>query len=91
MAAGSSGRTSAGTATQVARILRAAAGWSPSERTLQRHFERAGPARPDPVECRADAGFGRFEADRPNELWVGDALHGPTVAGRKNVSVRVHR
>src|SRR5690606_29171973 len=27
--------------------------------------------------------FGRFEADRPNELWVGDALHGPVVAGRK--------
>ena len=28
------------TATQVARILRAQSGWSPSERTLQRHFER---------------------------------------------------
>lgn len=27
--------------------------------------------------------FGRFEADRPNELWTGDALHGPQVAGRK--------
>jgi putative transposase len=27
--------------------------------------------------------FGRFEAERPNELWTGDALHGPTVAGRK--------
>lgn len=27
--------------------------------------------------------FGRFEADRPNELWIGDALHGPTVGGRK--------
>src|ERR671928_48266 len=28
--------------------------------------------------------FGRFEADRCNELWVGDALHGPVVAGRKS-------
>ena len=28
------------TAAQVARILRASAGWSPSERTLQRHFVR---------------------------------------------------
>ncbi|WSW80085.1 DDE-type integrase/transposase/recombinase [Streptomyces sp. NBC_00996] len=27
--------------------------------------------------------FGRFEADHPNELWVGDALHGPKIAGRK--------
>ena len=27
--------------------------------------------------------FGRFEASRPNELWTGDALHGPKIAGRK--------
>ena len=27
--------------------------------------------------------FGRFEAARPNELWTGDALHGPSVEGRK--------
>ena len=27
--------------------------------------------------------FGRFEAVRPNELWTGDALHGPHVGGRK--------
>jgi putative transposase len=34
---------------------------------------------------RIDGGavFGRFEADRPNELWTGDALHGPTLGGRK--------
>jgi putative transposase len=68
------------TAAQVVRILRAQSGWSPSERTLQRHFvalelDRQGPAGP--------AVFGRFEADRCNELWVGDALHGPVVAGRK--------
>src|SRR3989442_11711567 len=30
------------TATQVARILRAQTGWSPSERTLQRYFARLG-------------------------------------------------
>jgi len=68
------------TATQVARILRATSGWSPSERTLQRHFERleltaAAPSTPQV--------FGRFEASRPNELWTGDALHGPIVAGHK--------
>ena len=27
--------------------------------------------------------FGRFEAAAPNELWVGDALHGPRVGDRK--------
>jgi putative transposase len=69
------------TAAQVERVLRAHCGWSPSVRTLQRHFERLElTTRPDgsppPV-------FGRFEASRPNELWTGDALHGPHVAGRK--------
>jgi putative transposase len=69
------------TAVQISRILRAQSGWSPGERTLQRHFARlelnrvieAGPA---PV-------FGRFEAGRCNELWTGDALHGPVITGRK--------
>jgi putative transposase len=69
------------TAAQVARILRTSAGWSPSERTLQRHFVRLElTSRPDgspPVV------FGRFEAARPNELWTGDALHGPVIGGRK--------
>ncbi|EMF56395.1 IS1604 transposase [Streptomyces bottropensis ATCC 25435] len=69
------------TAAQVRRILRAQLGWAPDERTLQRMFHRTGlvalrTAKP------AHA-FGRFEADRPNELWVGDALHGPRIDGRK--------
>lgn len=72
------------TATQIERILRTQSGWAPSERTLQRHFERlrlAGElAGPDTTPATA---FGRFEADRCNELWVGDALHGPHVGGRK--------
>jgi putative transposase len=67
------------TATQVARILRAQSGWSPSERTLQRHFERLELTAPTTTA----PAFGRFEATRPNELWTGDALHGPRVAGRK--------
>ena len=69
------------TAAQVARILRASGGWSPSESTLLRLFHRRdlmGPAAGDqPVV------FGRFEAAAPNERWVGDALHGPRVGGRK--------
>jgi putative transposase len=69
------------TAAQVARVLRASGGWSPSERTLQRHFARLElTTRPDgsppPV-------FGRFEAARCNEIWTGDALHGPVIGGRK--------
>jgi len=27
--------------------------------------------------------FGRFEAAHPNDLWLGDALHGPVIAGRR--------
>ena len=76
------------TAAQVARILRAQSGWAPSERTLQRHFERLalqhGLAADDGrAGAAAPAVFGRFEADRCNELWVGDALHGPHLGGRK--------
>lgn len=76
------------TATQIRRILRAQLGWAPSERTLQRYFAEnyqvaaqlgalhaGGPG--------ATAVFGRFEADRPNELWTGDALHGLHLGGRK--------
>ena len=71
------------TAAQVRRILRATSGWAPSDRTLQRHFER--------LELRGKTGaspggsqvFGRFEASAPNELWTGDALHGPVITGRK--------
>ena len=29
--------------------------------------------------------FGRFEAEAPNQRWTGDALHGPTVNGRKAI------
>jgi putative transposase len=71
------------TAAQIATILRAHAGWAPDERTLQRHFVRLElNTRPD---GRPPNGFGRFEADAPNQRWTGDALHGPTVKGRKAI------
>ena len=69
------------TAAQVARILRTATGWAPSESTLLRHFHRLeliGPAAGVGSEV-----FGRFEAESPNDLWPGDALHGRRVGGRK--------
>ena len=68
------------TAAQVARVLRASSGWAPSESTLLRLFHRRelmGPA------TGGQAVFGRFEAGAPNERWVGDALHGPRIGGRK--------
>ena len=68
------------TAAQVARILRASSGHSPSESTLLRLFHRhelMGPATGEAVV------FGRFEADTPNQRWVGDALHGPRIGGKK--------
>ena len=70
------------TAAQVQRILRASSGWAPSDRTLQRLFTRLELNRP-PADPGQQQVFGRFEAARPNELWTGDALHGPRVAGRK--------
>lgn len=68
------------TAAQIRRILSAQHGWAPDERTLQRMFVRNGLTRLGPAQ---PAVFGRFEADRPNEIWVGDALHGPRIDGRK--------
>ncbi|MEU1394053.1 MULTISPECIES: helix-turn-helix domain-containing protein [unclassified Nonomuraea] len=68
------------TAAQITRILRATSGWSPSARTLLRHFDSLElNTRPDGQAPRV---FGRFEAARPHQLWTGDALHGPKV-GRK--------
>ena len=69
------------TVMQVARILRIATGWAPSESTLLRHFHRLELMGPGAGEVPAV--FGRFEAADPDELWVGDALHGPRVGDRK--------
>lgn len=74
------------TAAQVAVVLAAYNGFAPSARTLQRHFAAAGLTR-----RRRDgaplAVFGRFEAAQPNVRWVGDALHGPHIAGRKAILI----
>jgi putative transposase len=68
------------TAAQIHRIIVEAEGASPSARTIQRHLAAAGlPWKGSPV-ARA---LGRFEAERRNELWTGDALHGPLIDGRR--------
>lgn len=71
------------TAAQVRRILAAQHGWAPDERTLQRMFVRTGLSALTAGGPATTAVFGRFEADRPNEIWTGDALHGNRVDGRK--------
>jgi putative transposase len=70
-------------AAQVRRILAAHHGWAPDERTVQRMFVRTGLTALTTSGPAAPASFGRFEADKPNELWTGDALHGPRIDGRK--------
>jgi putative transposase len=69
------------TATQIAQIIAEARGQGPSGRTISRYFHSIGLARQ--LADRPPRAFGRFQAERPNQLWTGDALHGPTVAGRK--------
>ncbi len=71
------------TAAHIARIVETSQGWAPSARTLQRHFVRLQLGRrPDGTQAGV---FGRFEADKPNELWVTDGLHGPLIDGRRAV------
>ena len=65
------------TAAQVRRIITAQLGDAPSESTILRHFRRLG------LPTIQRQVFGRFEADFVNEIWVGDALHGPKIQGRK--------
>jgi putative transposase len=70
------------TAAQIHRIILEAEGSSPSARTIQRHLKAAGLARKGGPVSRA---LGRFEAEFRNELWTGDALHGPLIDGRRAI------
>ena len=64
-------------APQISAILQARHGIRVAERTLRQHFQRRG------LQRAALAGaakvYGRFEAERPNERWIGDVLVGPFV------------
>ena len=73
-----------GTAAQVRRVLQVTSGWAPSDRTLQRLFERLELNRPAPGPEEEQRAFGRFECTRPNEMWTGDTLHGPVIGGKKS-------
>jgi putative transposase len=71
------GEQPARSAAHIADILRARHGIRVSERTIRAHLRRKGldraalGAQPRP--------FGRYEAERPNERWIGDVLTGPFV------------
>jgi len=69
------------TAAQIARLITAEHGYGPSDRTVQRYFADLGlNRRPDGTRPEV---FGRFEAEHRNDLWTGDAMHGPIVGGHK--------
>lgn len=68
------------TAAQIHRIIVEAEGTGPSARTIQRHLATAGLPWKGSEIARA---LGRFEAEHRNELWTGDALHGPLIDGRR--------
>lgn len=67
-------------AAHICELLSTVNGWAPDERTIQRHFNRIGLSR---RITHPRVAFGRFEATQRNELWTGDALHGPVVGGKK--------
>lgn len=69
-------------AAQVGRVMAEAGVTPPSLRSIQRHFLRVGLDRVHP-DGHSPRAYGRFEASERNELWTGDALHGPMVGGRK--------
>jgi putative transposase len=55
-----------------------------SERTVRAHLRRAGLSRAA-LSAEPARAFGRFEASRPNEIWIGDVLVGPFVPHPRTV------
>jgi len=72
------------TCAQIQRIIAAAnGGRGPSASTVERHLRGLGLTR---AALRSERrAFGRFEAERPNELWVADCLHGPVIDGKRAI------
>src|SRR5438046_6707802 len=75
-------------AVQISAILLARHGIRVAERTVREHLQRRGLQRAALAQQPRDA-FGRFEASRPNELWVGDVLIGPYVPHPRKIG-RAH-
>jgi putative transposase len=64
-------------AAQIGAILLARHGIRVAERTIRQYLVRRGLQRA--AIAGASRVYGRFEAERPNELWIGDVLVGPVV------------
>ncbi len=64
-------------AAQISAILLARHGVHVAERTLRQHFQRQGLQRA--ALTATTKTYGRYEATRPNEVWIGDVLVGPVV------------
>ena len=69
---------SARSAAQITEIIARSHHVMLSERTVREHLVRAGVSRAQLTAMPAKA-FGRFEASRRNEIWIGDVLVGPFV------------
>jgi putative transposase len=65
-------------AAQIVDIIARAHGAMLSERTVRAHLRALGLSR-HALSGEPARAYGRFEADRPNEIWTGDVLHGPFV------------
>ena len=57
---------------------------APAARTIQRHLARSGLGGRGGARSSGPS-FRRFEAERPNELWIADCMHGPAVGSRKAI------
>ncbi len=75
-------------AAQIGAILQARHGVRVAERTIRQHLQRRGLQRA--ALAGASRVYGRFEADRPNELWIGDVLVGPFVPHPRVAGVSKH-
>jgi putative transposase len=63
---------------QIVDIIARAHGVFLPERTVREHLRRLGLSR-QALSSAPTRAYGRFEASRPNEIWIGDVLHGPFV------------
>ncbi len=68
------GRSSA----RIAAIIEKTRGVEVSERTIRRHLGKRGATTAE-LSGKARRVYGRFEKEAPNDLWIGDALHGPKI------------
>ena len=80
-------------AAHIADILRARHGIVVSQRTVRAHLRRKGLDRAA-LGAQPTGVFGRYEAERPNQRWIGDVLSGPyvpcpRVAGSKRAKLFV--